>query len=131
MMKHAEKTDALKSRLESFSKGLFVAGIAVMSYAAYSYVSMTAVTKSNSQHKLGAGHESSFESASAFNGLSVAIWGLVAAKAKTGLNAVSKGEVKSVGDALKQAATLMLMIAVASGFNIYAQADLSQTTTVS
>merc|ERR1712127_279992 len=48
---------------------------------------------------------------------------MVAAKAKTGLSAATKGEHKTVGDALKQAGALILMIAVASGLNIYVQMD--------
>lgn len=58
---------------------------------------------------------------SAFNGLSVLIWSLVAAKAKTGLNAVTNSEAKSVSQSLKNAGALIFMIALASGFNIYAQ----------
>ena len=58
---------------------------------------------------------------SAFNGISVVIWSLVAAKAKTGLSAASNGEVKSVSQSLKNAGALIFMIALASGFNIYAQ----------
>lgn len=58
-----------------------------------------------------------------FNGLSVVIWSMIAAKAKTGMNAATSGEAKSVGNALKQAGALIFMIALASGFNIYAQMD--------
>lgn len=58
---------------------------------------------------------------STFNGLSVVIWSMIAAKAKSGLNAASSGEAKSVGQSLKNAGALILMIALASGFNIYAQ----------
>ena len=62
---------------------------------------------------------------SAFNGLSVIVWSLIAAKAKTGLNAATNGESKSVGQSLKQVGAMILMIALASGFNIYAsQTDL-------
>lgn len=58
-----------------------------------------------------------------FNGLSVLIWSMIAAKARTGMNAASNGEIKTVGSALQQAGALILMIAVASGINIWSQMD--------
>lgn len=48
---------------------------------------------------------------------------MIAAKAKTGMNAATDGTTKSVGSYLKNAGTLVFMIALASGFNIYAQMD--------
>jgi hypothetical protein len=51
------------------------------------------------------------------------IWGMIAAKAKTGMNAATSGEIKTVSAALQQAGTLILMIAVASGINIYTSMD--------
>ena len=54
-----------------------------------------------------------------FNGISIAIWSMVAAKAKAGLSAASSGEHKTVKDYLWQAGALMFMVAAASCFNIY------------
>lgn len=53
--------------------------------------------------------------------MSVLIWSMVAAKAKSGYSAASSGDSKTVGSYLKQASSLILMIMLASGFNIYAQ----------
>jgi hypothetical protein len=124
MMKHTEKVDTLQKRLTSFSKTLLGAGVLVAGYAAFMYMTTETAVAAPQQHKLGASRESSVEAeSSVFNGISVLIWSMVAAKAKTGLSAATKGETKSVGDALKQAGALILMIAVASGLNIYMQMD--------
>ncbi len=56
-----------------------------------------------------------------FSGMSVLIWSMVAAKAKSGLSASSSGDTKTVGSYLKKAGSLIFMIMLASGFNIYAQ----------
>lgn len=58
-----------------------------------------------------------------FSGLSMLIWSLIAAKAKTGMSAATNGEFKSVSAGLKHAGTLILMIVVASGINVYMQMD--------
>lgn len=58
-----------------------------------------------------------------FSGISVMIWGMIAAKAKTGLNAAESGQIKSVSAALQQTFSLIVMIAVASGINIYTSMD--------
>lgn len=58
-----------------------------------------------------------------FSGISIAIWGLIAAKAQTGLSAATKGDTKTVGQSLQQAGALILMIAVAAGINMYAAVD--------
>ena len=125
MMKHTEKVDGLQKRLVSFSNALLCAGVLVAGYTAFAYMT-TETAIAATPHKLGASRESSVPvsaESSMFNGISVLIWSMVAAKAKTGLSAASKGETKSVGDALKQAGALILMIAVASGLNIYMQMD--------
>lgn len=122
MMKHAEKVEQLQTRLQTFSKGLLGAGVLVAGYAAMCYFTATSQADS-SKGRLQASHGAQVEESmsSTFNGLSVVIWSMIAAKAKTGLNAASSGEAKSVGQSLKNAGALILMIALASGFNIYAQ----------
>ena len=54
-----------------------------------------------------------------FSGISVFIWSLIAAKAKSGYTAASSSEEKTVGSALKNAGALIFMIALASGLNMY------------
>lgn len=124
MMKHAEKVSMLQQRLESFSRGLFTAGIIFTCYASYCFLTYRASKAStSSSHKLGSSHESSSsdeaDMAPVFNGISIAIWSMVAAKAKAGLSAASSGEHKTVKDYLWQAGALMFMVAAASCFNIY------------
>jgi len=60
-----------------------------------------------------------------FNGMSVVIWSMIAAKAKTGMTAAQSGESKSVGSSLRQAGTFIAMIVMACAFNIYAQMEES------
>jgi hypothetical protein len=43
------------------------------------------------QHKLGASKESSESLPAMFNGLSVVIWSMIAAKAKSGMSAAENG----------------------------------------
>lgn len=45
---------------------------------------------------------------------------MIAAKAKAGHAAAGNGQAKTVGEYLKQAGTMICLIALASGFNIYA-----------
>jgi hypothetical protein len=122
MMKHAERVEVLQQRLASFSRGLMATGVLVAGYAAMVY--MTSSTAEKPHGRLSSGHgESSVEQTglnSMFNGISVVIWSMIAAKAKTGYSAANDGKAKNVQSALKQAGTLICLIALASGFNIYA-----------
>jgi hypothetical protein len=65
-----------------------------------------------------------------FSGVSVLVWGMIAAKAKTGMNAVANGEIKSVSQGLSQVGTLIMMIVVASGINIYLSMDQATTSAI-
>ena len=55
--------------------------------------------------------------------MSVVIWSLIAAKAKTGLDASQNGQTTTVASALKKAGSLIVLIVAASAFNVYAQMD--------
>lgn len=121
MLKHNEKVLSHQRRLASFSKMLLFAGVGLASFAMFCF--MTQTTAKAGQHKLGASKESSESLPAMFNGLSVVIWSMIAAKAKSGMNAAENGQLKTVSSYLQQAGSLILMIAVASGFNIYAQMD--------
>lgn len=61
------------------------------------------------------------------SGISIAIWGMIAAKAKTGLAAATSGQTKSAGEALQQAGALIVMIVLASGLNLYGSMDSFST----
>jgi hypothetical protein len=124
MLKQNEKVQRHQRRLATFSKLLMFTGLAMAGFTAFCYMSTS--TAKSTQHKLGASQGSSAEEqglASMANGLSVLIWSMIAAKAKTGMSAASDGSSKSVTGYLKNAGTLVFMIALASGFNIYAQMD--------
>lgn len=97
MMKHAEKVDMLQKRLQNFSSYLMMVGLAVAGFAAFCFVTNYEV-KSSNDHKLKATHEGSDQGLNQmFSGISVLIWSMIAAKAKTGMNAATNGEVKTVG----------------------------------
>jgi hypothetical protein len=63
---------------------------------------------------------------SALNGISMVIWSLVAAKAKQGYDASSSKDTSTVGSALERVGSLILMIVVAAGCNIYSQMESHQ-----
>lgn len=69
---------------------------------------------SGRNHKLGASAETEDSYAATFSYMSVAIWGLVVAKAKAGVEAASKDNASSVGSLVKKAAVFTALIAAAS-----------------
>lgn len=128
MQKHAIKVQRLQKRLSSFSSGLFAVSLGVAAYAAFCYMTAEQVSASPKGHKLGASHEESNDGISQlFSGMSVMIWSMIAAKAKTGMSAAQNGQEKTVAGSLKSAGTLIVLIACAAGFNIYAQMDENTT----
>ena len=62
----------------------------------------------------------------AINGISMVIWSLVAAKAKQGYDASGSKDTQTVGSALERVGSLILMIVVAGGLNIYSQMESQQ-----
>lgn len=123
MLNHQEKISLLQKRLAAFSKMLLFTGVTVASVALISYFQrMDAAAQPKG--RLGASNSSSdVDLSSMFSGMSVLIWSMVAAKAKSGMSASDSGESKTVGSHLKQAGSLILMIMLASGFNIYSQLE--------
>jgi hypothetical protein len=71
---------------------------------------------SGRHHKLGASNEAVESSAygQTFSAVSVAIWGLVVAKAKTGVDAAAKNDAASVGGLVKRVGYICALIAAAS-----------------
>ena len=71
---------------------------------------------SGRHHKLGASNEETESTAygQTFSAFSVAIWGLVVAKAKTGVEAASKNDTASVGGLVKRVGYICALIAAAS-----------------
>jgi hypothetical protein len=98
--------------------GVTVASVALISY----FQRMDAAAQPKG--RLSASNSSSdLDLSNMFSGMSVLIWSMVAAKAKAGMSASGSGDSKTVGSHLKQAGSLILMIMLASGFNIYAQLE--------
>lgn len=126
MQKHALKVQRLQKRLANFSSSLLTLSVIVAAYAMFCYMSQVKVAGASSKdHKLQATREESSPEgfSSLFNGISVMIWTMIAAKAKTGMNAATNGQAKTVESSLKSAGSLIVMIALAAGFNIYVQME--------
>jgi len=138
MQKHEEKVNHHKKRVHKLSKLLFVIGIASMVYMGVRYCihekrmeeyaneGKTHEKQNYSHHKhhkyngrnhrLGASNEEAESTAygQTFSAISVGIWGLVVAKAKTGVEAASKNEASSVGGLVKRVGYICALIAAAS-----------------
>ena len=138
MQKHEEKVKHHKHRVHRLSRLLFVIGIASMIYMGvrhcihekrmqeYQNEGKTHETQhyshnkhhkySGRHHKLGASNEEAESSAygQTFSAVSVAIWGLVVAKAKTGVEVASKNDAASVGGLVKRVGYMCALIAAAS-----------------
>lgn len=75
-------------------------------------------------HRLGASNETQVDDVSnfapVFSSLSVAIWGMVIAKAKTGMEAATKNDSATVGGLLKKTGFVIAMIVAASVFQLMA-----------
>ncbi len=118
VQKHQKKVQAQKQRLSTVSRGLMIVGVGAISLMAYRYFMSATVEEAPRQHhRLAASNEASDESAvykQTFSALSMAIWGLVVAKAKAGQEAVSSKDAASVGSIVKKVGTICAMIAAAS-----------------
>lgn len=123
MMRHAQKVSTNQKRLATFSRFLMTTGVVLAAGSAFLWLAHTETSAASAKPKLGQSSQDTTEVANMFSGISIAIWGMIAAKAKTGLSAATKGESKTVGEALQQAGALILMIAVASGINMYTSVD--------
>jgi len=97
------------------------AGISVLAFGALSYMESRSVAAS-SKAKLGAAQDN-IDMSATINGISMVIWSLVAAKAKQGYDASGSKDASTVASALEKAGSLILMIVVAAGCNIYSQME--------
>jgi uncharacterized membrane protein YidH (DUF202 family) len=121
--KHQEKVQHHKRRLHGISKVLMVVGCCALGYMAFRHFTHKKRMHdhhSNNQHghfKLGASNEAAVEETNMspiFNALSVAVWGLVVGKAKTGLEAATKNDSSTVGGLVKKVGAICALIAGAS-----------------
>jgi hypothetical protein len=98
-----------------------VPGVALLAYGGY-----TLLGADSHKGRLSSSMHSDDSLKNAMSGISMVIWGLIAAKAKQGVDATNAKDTESVGQALQRAATLILMVTVAAGFNIYSHVEASE-----
>lgn len=129
MKKHQEKTDGHKRRLHKLSKILLFVGVAALGVMAFKHLTHSGRSRhhqgsqddgySGKHHKLGASADVQGDGlAQTFSYLSVAIWGLVVAKAKAGVEAAQKSDSGSVGALVKKAGVICALIAAGSFFQL-------------
>ena len=99
-----------------------IASVAALGYMAYCYFSPAQTGRKTAAGKprLSAGSvaEETDEMSGMFSGISVFIWGLVLAKARSGMEAANTKDSGSVGGLLKKSAGLIFLIGVASVFQL-------------
>ena len=89
---HLKKIEFLEVRLKTFSYCLLIPGVAFLAYGAYSYLGVA-----SPKGKLGTSMVADESMVSALDGISMIIWGLVAAKAKQGADASNSKSAETVG----------------------------------
>ena len=99
-------------------------GVVCLGYMAFSYFALAkdAPKFQGKNHRLGASNEVDEMSqyAPIFNSLSVAIWGLVVTKAKSGMEAASNKDANTVGGIVKKVGAICALIAGASMLQLMA-----------
>ena len=127
--KHQKKVDTHRRRVHSMSKGLMLLGFAGMAFMAYNWWTRPVHHEkhySGKNHRLGASAEVEDDGTGMiFKSMSLAIWGLIVSKAKSGLEAASQSEEKSVGATVKKIGALCGLIVAASLFQLMAQQNTS------
>lgn len=118
--KHVEKVDKAREKLHSFSKFLMMSSVVALGFMAYQYFTPAQTPRNYGKPRLGAANveAETDEMSGMFNGVSVFIWGLVLAKARSGMDAASQKDTGTVGGLLKRSAGLIFMIAIASVFQL-------------
>ena len=125
VQKHQKKVEVQKKRLSTISRALMILGIGALSVMAYRFFMSTRVSEpkhnfSGKHHRLGASNDTAEAEvySQTFSALSMAIWGLVIAKAKAGQEAASSKDSASVGSIVKKVGTICALIATASMFQL-------------
>jgi len=123
--RHERKTRHHKHRLHRCSRVLMVIAVVMLGYFAVRHFvhkrNMHRIEErerdqySGRNHRLGASAEhASADYGATFSAISVAIWGMVVAKAKAGVQAATSEDVKSVGGLVKKMGVFCTLIAAAS-----------------
>lgn len=120
--------------MSTISKAFALTSVIALAYMAYCYFTpaQTARRTAGGKPRLGAGSvaEETDEMSSMFSGVSVFIWGLVLAKARSGMEAATTKDSGSVGGLLKKSAGLIFMIAIASVFQLMSTYKAEMTPSV-
>jgi len=124
---HEKKTRHHKHRLHKCSKILLIVGVVMLGYMGLRHMvhkrNMHRIERDQNEeehfggrrHRLGASAQVEDTSyGQTFSAISVAVWGLVIAKAKSGIEAAQKNDVESVGAAVKKITVFTALIAGAS-----------------
>ena len=116
--KHVKKTDEAREKLHSFSKFLMISSLVALGFMAYEFLVPAQTPRNYGKPRLGAGkvEAETDEMSGMFSGISVFIWGLVLAKARSGMDAATQKDAGTVGGLLKRSAGIIFMIAIASVF---------------
>ena len=132
MHNHMGKTAKAKSTLSKISKVTMVIAIGSLAYVCFTLMT---TMKFGSGPKSSTGHarlratmeEDDNSMSMTLNALSVMVWGMVAAKAKAGMNAANSDDHTTVKGMLKKATNLILMIVFASFVKFGAEMSQKQT----
>lgn len=115
---HMGKTEKAKASLNKISKVTMAIALGSLFYVCFTLMSTMkfgAPAHHGGHARLRASREEDGnQMAMTLNALSVMVWGLVAAKAKTGMQAASSDDHTTVKSALKKATNLVLLIVFAS-----------------
>ena len=124
VQRHQKKVEHHRRRMHRFHKILFAVGIGALGYMFIRHYAHNQrmheeadeTIYAGRNHRLGASNDTAQANAygSTFSAMSVAIWGLVIAKAKTGMDVSSKNDASSVGGLVKKIGTICTLIAAAS-----------------
>jgi len=117
--KHLAKVEFMEKNVRYASYALMVPAGLALTFAAFCYM------ESQKKIKLGASMNDA-EMSQAMNGISMIIWGLVAAKAKHGFDAAGSKDSATVTGTLQRIGMLCVMIAAAAGFNVYGNYEAQQ-----
>ena len=92
--------------------------VVALGFMAYEFLAPAQTPRNYGKPRLGAGkvEAEADEMSGMFSGISVFIWGLVLAKARSGMDAASQKDAGTVGGLLKRSAGIIFMIAIASVF---------------
>lgn len=121
------KVEKSRQSLHKLSKVMLCVGVGALAYIGYQYMyAAPAHHSTNNSHRLGASNVSETSPQSqAFSAMSVMIWGLVVAKAKSGVEAAQSKDAASVGGLVKKVGVICSLIAGASILQLMASMDTS------